>query len=449
MGDRPDFDKDFANFNPTHGPSYDDDPDRAAIRKLAELTLLEYERARKEAAEKLGCRPTILDVAVKWERDRGKPADTKGQGRPVEFKAIKPWPNPVHGAALLRALSRYFSLHLVLPPRAHHAIALWAVHCHCFHVFSWTPRLQVKAPTKNAGKSTVISLLRPVVPRAQETESTSEAALFRVVEQAQPTLLMDEADSYVRDNPDVQRMVKAGTMPNGTALRCVGDSQEVRQFACHAPMALAGIGSLPDPIESRSIKILMRRRLRNEPLRPMDKLTQTMGERLARKAARWVQDHLGELREARPNMGHLINRAADNWRPLFAIADLAGGDWPTLVRAAERVVGTADDDNAESLGERLLADVRDAFNAWVGEHPNAVDHEMASAELIRRLVDRDDRPWAEMGKSRKPLTTNALARMLGKLGVHPRKLGPDHDRFRGYRLLDFADAFDRYLPDGG
>jgi hypothetical protein len=33
-------------------------------------------------------------------------------------------------------------------------------------------------------------------------------------------------------------------------------------------------------------------------------------------------------------MGDLINRGGDNWRPLFAIADLIGFDWPMRIRQA-------------------------------------------------------------------------------------------------------------------
>ena len=40
-------------------------------------------------------------------------------------------------------------------------------------------------------------------------------------------------------------------------------------------------------------------------------------------------DHASELREADPVVPpELHDRAADNWRPLLAIADLVGGEWP-------------------------------------------------------------------------------------------------------------------------
>jgi len=44
----------------------------------------------------------------------------------------------------------------------------------------------------------------------------------------------------------------------------------------------------------------------------------------------------------------LYGRAADNWRPLIAIADLAGSEWPARARrVAERLGGMT------TLGDRL------------------------------------------------------------------------------------------------
>ena len=48
---------------------------------------------------------------------------------------------------------------------------------------------------------------------------------------------------------------------------------------------------------------------------------------LARKIARWSADNKDAIGAHEPGTGSLFNRAADNWRPLLAIADLAGGDW--------------------------------------------------------------------------------------------------------------------------
>ena len=52
--------------------------------------------------------------------------------------------------------------------------------------------------------------------------------------------------------------------------------------------------------------------------------------------------------------------------------------------------------------------------------------EITSAELVKTLVALDGRPWAEMGRARKPMTQNRLARMLKPLGIAPDNVGPEN-----------------------
>lgn len=92
------------------------------------------------------------------------------------------------------------------------------------------------------------------------------------------------------------------------------------------------IGKPIGTFDSRTIAIELRRaspeKARSltslEDDSPEDKRLSDMG----RKAARWVQDNWDRLKAARPDMRDLVNRAAMNWRPLFVVADCAGGTWP-------------------------------------------------------------------------------------------------------------------------
>jgi len=147
-------------------------------------------------------------------------------------------------------------------------------------------------------------------------------------------------------------------------------------------------------------------------------------------------------------MGRLINRAADRWRPLYAIADLAAGRWPEAVRAAMSAL-SADDDDSSGEGERLVRDIHRVLGDWIAEHPDATEHEIASAEVTDRLVALPASRWAEMGRARKPLTSVRLARMLAPFKVRPIDIGPRDDRRKGYRLTDFEPVFARILGEGG
>ena len=431
------------------GAKLSDAEAEAEVERLAALPQLRYARQRTASAKMLGIPPGMLDRLV---RDARGDNDSGLQGKAPEFPAPEPWAQSVDGAKLLGAMARYFTRHAVLPQGAHHALALWCIHCAAFDLFALTPRLQITAATKEAGKSTLLELVKGVVLKPLETEGVSESAMFRVIAQHRPTLLLDEGDTLLRDRPDLCRIVNAGNKPGGSVLRVEGENLEVRAFDVHAPMAIAGIGRLPGTIESRCIRVAMQRRRRSEVIRPIDDRTRALAAGLCRKAARWVSDHADKLRAARPDMGDLINRRADLWRPLYAIADAAGGDWPALARAAQATLAAGADNDADSLGEQLLADLRDVFNEWVAEQRPATARpedatEMESAEIVNRLTAMEGRPWADLpGRRPGPLTTARLARLLKPFGIRPGDIGPEDARKKGYKILAFADAFERHLP---
>jgi Protein of unknown function (DUF3631) len=121
--------------------------------------------------------------------------------------------------------------------------------------------------------------------------------------------------------------------------------------------------------------------------------------RLVRMAARWARDHATALSEADPAMpAGIINRAADNWRALLAVADLAGGDWPARARtAAATLVGASEDQSRAVL---LLADIRAAFDAKKTDR-------LASDDIVAYLLSLDDRPWPEFKSG--PISNTQLA----------------------------------------
>jgi hypothetical protein len=105
------------------------------------------------------------------------------------------------------------------------------------------------------------------------------------------------------------------------------------------------------------------------------------------------------------------------------------------------VISTPAEGDDGSRLELLLGDIRDVF-------AEKMDLEITSADLVKALVAIKGRPWADLGKSRRPLTQNGLARMLKPLGIGPDKIGPETKRLSGYRRHRFRDAFARFLPPG-
>src|SRR5262249_24451295 len=161
------------------------------------------------------------------------------------------------------------------------------------------------------------------------TANVTSSAIFRVVEAYRPTLLVDEADTFLSGNDELRGIINSGHRRGGSVLRIVGDDHEPRQFSTYSPCAIALIGRLPDTLHDRSVVIDLKRRLASEIIKPFRADRAEHLDVLARQAARWCRDYADQIGETDPAMPWgVFNREADNWRPLLAIAAVAGGDWP-------------------------------------------------------------------------------------------------------------------------
>lgn len=416
--------------------------DEETIARLAKLPLLEYERCRDTEAERLGIkRVSTLDKLVDARRPKSETAGGELQGRTMSLADVESWPESVSGADVLNEVAGTFAQFVALPDGAADALALWTAHTHCFELFQCSPRLNVSSPEKGCGKTTLRDVLAVLVPRPLLAENLSVAVLFRVIEAHRPTVLADECDSWLRDNDELRGMLNSGHRRGGQALRCEGESNEVRAFAVFAPAVVCGIGSLPGTLHDRSIVIRLERAKPGELRERFDSRRTECEQELCAKLARFCADNSARLEACDPALpSGAFNRLADNWRPLFAVAEIAGGDWPHRAAAAFAKLTNREDGDAQGIGVMLLADIQHAFaDMGVARLP--------SAELCDRLATLEGQPWAEYGRRSEPITANQLAKVLRRFGVQPRniKLASSEVR-KGYYLEDFQEAFERYLP---
>jgi hypothetical protein len=252
-----------------------------------------------------------------------------------------------------------------------------------YDLFQCTPRLAITSPTKGCGKTLVPDVVRTLSQRAFSAANATAPVIFRLVETCRPTLLIDEADTFLPENEELRGILDSGHRIGGRVARTVGDDHKPRAFSTHAPCAIALIGKLPSTLDDRSVHISMKRKTADEKVASF-RLGRTPDlDDLARKAARWAADNTEALRGSDPKMPLGVeNRAADNWEPLFAIADLVGGKWPEAVRKiAGDACGSKEDD---SQNIRLLADIRDVIET------NEEDNHITSEKLVSALVAMSD-----------------------------------------------------------
>ena len=268
---------------------------------------------------------------------------TKSRG--IELVEVEPWPEPVDGVKLLDELVSTFSRHLALCEGGAEAIALWVLLAHTHDAHQTSPRLAFLSPVPECGKTTALSILSALVPRPLPTSNITPAVIFRVIAKRRPTLLIDEADTFMQGD-DMRGILNSGhTRATAQVWRCEGESREPKGFSTWAPVAIAKIGTLPETLESRSIVIQMQRKRPDERTQPITSEDRQAFADLASMAARWAADHADALAEAVPALpDDLFNRTRDNWRPLIAIADAAGGHWPERARrVAVLLSGSAED----------------------------------------------------------------------------------------------------------
>jgi hypothetical protein len=380
----------------------------------------------------------LVDAALNVTSSDEPDSDRSG-GRSLTLAETEPWSTPVDGVELFDELTRTVESYVVLPSGGATLAALWIVHTHAHDAARVSPILAARSPEKRCGKTTLLTLLTALVNKALPASNITSAALFRAVEKFEPTLLIDEADTFLREAVELRGIINSGhTRATAVVVRTVGDEHEPRTFSTWAPKAIALIGDLPATIEDRAVVLTLRRR------RPDERVVELRLDRLdslsplRSRVARWAADHVDALRHADPDVpGELHDRARDNWRPLLAIADAAGGEWPERARQAARALsGRADDGDAPAV--TLLADLRDLFAL------RGLDR-IASAEIVEALAKMEDRPWPEWRRGQ-PLTARQLARLLKPFDAAPKKIRFGDTTAQGYELADLEDAFSRYIP---
>jgi hypothetical protein len=365
----------------------------------------------------------------------------------------------IDGAALLDEVEAFHRRFNVFPTEAAYvAVALWDAHAHLIDALDGTARLAFLSPEPGSGKSRALEIVETLTPRAATTVNASANALFRLVEadEGTPTLLFDEIDTVfgpkAGGNEDVRGFLNSGYRRGAKSLRCVGDgsSQNAEWFSSFCAVAMAGLGSLPDTILTRSIIIRMRKKAPNEKAEPYRRrVHEKQGHVLRDRLAEWTATIQDQIAEAWPEMPEgVTDRPADVWEPLLAVADAAGGHWPERARAAcVGLIKAAQEGDEASLGVRLLTDLRDKVFGGADRMPTAA--------ILEVLLGLDDAPWADLsddGQNSKPLTARGLSKLLGQYvrpnnsPIRPRGVRVGSGTPKGYYAEDLTDAWARYCP---
>ncbi len=409
-----------------------------AVARLAALPRLEYEQIRKTEAEKLGIdRVGVLDKEVENAR---KPAQTQKASSEI-FPSIEPCEDVVDAAMLLDDIAETIRRFIVCDPETITAATLWIAFTWFIDRVKVAPIATITAPEMQCGKTQLLSLIGKLVNRPLLASNISPAAIFRVIEAHSPTLLIDEADSFLRESEEARGIINSGhTRQSAYVVRVVGEDHEPKQFSTWGAKVICGIGKQAATIMDRSVVLELRRKLSHEKVERLRHAEEAHFDVLKSRLARFADDAGIVVEASRPVLPEELNdRAQDNWEPLLAIADCAGGHWPKTAReAAMKISGHNQDEENTSAGVMLLTDIQGIFESEKSRQ------KISTTDLLNKLHEMEDRPWPEWFKG-KPITARQIAKYLKPFGIAPKKLRFGYETGRGYELEQFKDAFDRYL----
>ncbi|WP_431781569.1 DUF3631 domain-containing protein [Streptomyces chumphonensis] len=362
----------------------------------------------------------------------------------------------IDGAALLDDVEAFHRRFNVFPREAAYvAVTLWDAHAHLIDCFDSTPRIAFLSPEPGSGKSRALEIVETLVPNRLVAAHATANAMYRAVGDGEhlPTVLFDEVDTIfgpkAGDNEPLRGFINAGHRRGVGVLRCVGDgsNQEAKMFETFCAVAMAGLGSLPDTILTRSVIIRMRKRAPNEDVESYRLRThEPQGHALRDQLAAWADQVRDQVDGAWPAMPEgITDRPADVWEPLLAVADAAGGHWPQRARAAcVELVHAAREGDKASVGVHLLTDLRDQVFCGADRMPTAA--------ILECLHAIEDAPWADMDGNGKPLTARGLSKLLGDYvtsenkPIRPRSIRTAGGVPKGYYAEDLTDAWLRYCP---
>jgi hypothetical protein len=388
----------------------------------------------------------------------------------VLFEPIVPHSEPVVIGELLTDIETTIKRHVVLPDAAATALALWVLHTYVFEERDTVAYVAIESPEKRCGKTTLLTVLGAMANKPLIASNVTVGALFRAIDTCRPTLLIDEADTFLAGNTTMRGVINSGNtwrtayvlrmgkskqshnqralprhsdagsairIPNGTDSsmpRLNEATAGLKRYSCWCPKVIAMIGRVPDTIADRSIVVQMVRKLTTEKRAPLAALNPAT---IKSKCARFALDLGSAVRECEKIHGDGLNdRAADTFDPLYVIARLAGKEWEEKIHAAAFALAPAV--QSRSSATELLQDIYAMFVL-------AKEAKMFTRTILTFLKDPEFAPESLAAKYSN-LDENKIAQNLRPYGIKPIAFRIEKKVGKGYIVGDFSDAVARYVP---
>ena len=395
--------------------------------------------------------------------------NTNTENQTIIFEPIAPHPEPVAIGELLTEIEATIKRHVILSDAAATALAVWVLHTYVFELRDTVAYVAIESPEKRCGKTTLLTVLGAMANKSLIASNVTVGALFRAIDTCQPTLLIDEADTFLAGNSTMRGIINSGNTwrtayvlrlsrakqqsgsghgtgsesgnpqsmvaasPVALPLQTATDSG-LKRYSCWCPKVVAMIGQVPDTIADRSIVVHMTRKLTSEICAPLAELNPAD---IKAKCARFALDIGQNIAGSEKIRGKDLNdRAADTFDPLYVIARLAGRGWEEKLHAAALAISPGA--GSKSTAAELLLDIYSIFLSTGRK-------QIFTRELAEFLRNEEYNATCRVLKD-SALDEYKISELLREYGIKPAPCRIGKLVSRGYRPEDFIEALKRYVP---
>jgi len=317
---------------------------------------------------------------------------------------------------MVEDIIKYLKKYVILPSEESYLImALYVMHTWAIGAARSTPYIYIHSPTKGSGKTRCLEVMQTIMRNPVQALDITPSALFRMIEEQQPTLMIDEVDTiwHGARNDDLRKVLNGGYRRGNVVWRM--HKGQPTPFNTFGPKLLAGIFNLqlPDTVRDRSIPIVMRKRKEGEEVQAFyPEEAQEEANKLIAQIESWYGKNKDKLMKRLPPMEDIGDRQWEIAEPLVLIAESIG------------------------LGDRARDAIRFLFKTVEG-------HRSKDVNILQQIMEafgEDDKIFTEelLPQLEGNWTADKLAKELSIVGIHSTTVRKGNRVLKGYKREQFA-----------
>jgi len=358
---------------------------------------------------------------------------------------LDPWDDEIDGGALYNDIYAAIESFVEVEPEQIHAMSIWVLHTYFIRpaklpqIFQFSPLLFLTSPVRACGKSTLLRILSNLSHFGKIATNISDASLFRLVALKQPTLFLDEIDTYFQNRSEIIGLLNSGFEISGTVLRQInGDYGTTGDFSTWGAKCIAGIGTQPDTLESRTLKIQLKRKSAGNIFSRVPEVLADSPNYfidIKRRCIKFATENENQIfKSDRIFFDEIDDRQNDCWSGLLRLAAHIK-ELENVKKSALYLSKNSKPEDNEST--EFLLDVRDFIST--------LNHDrFATEQLLEYLNTFDDKPYKHVRKG--GMNGYDLSIKFKPYGIRSKQLKLNGRNIKGYEVMKFKDIFARYLP---